>query len=100
QAYMDKGLASTRKAMEQRIKKTMEEACQEVGAEGVTIAGYIMDTGNPVEKIVQRAEKGGFDLVVMGTHGHTDIDRTRLGSVAAGVVRRCPKSVLVVRLSP
>jgi len=52
--------------------------------------------GPPYEEIVRAAED--FDLVVMGTHGHTGLRHLFLGSVAEKVVRhaRCP--VLTVRM--
>jgi nucleotide-binding universal stress UspA family protein len=37
------------------------------------------------------------DLVVMGTHGRTGLDRVIVGSVAERVVRRSPVPVLTVR---
>ena len=36
-----------------------------------------------------------YDLVVMGTHGKTGLERVMLGSVAETVVRTCPVPVLV-----
>jgi len=39
----------------------------------------------------------GHDLVIMGTHGRTGLQRLVLGSVAEAVVRACPTPVLVVR---
>jgi nucleotide-binding universal stress UspA family protein len=40
-----------------------------------------------------------FDLVMVGTHGRTGIDRMWLGSVAEKVVRAAPVPVLVLKLS-
>ena len=53
------------------------------------------DEGVPAEKINQHAADGQHDLVVMGTHGKTGIERVILGSVAEVVVRTCPVPVLV-----
>jgi nucleotide-binding universal stress UspA family protein len=46
----------------------------------------------PAEIIVDYAQKGGFDLIVMGTHGRTGLKHLLLGSVAEQVLRRalCP----------
>ncbi|MBW6520128.1 MAG: universal stress protein [Desulfoarculaceae bacterium] len=57
-----------------------------------------MKIGHPVEQIVQTATEGEFDLVVLGTHGHSMIDDLLLGSVARGVVKKSPMPVLTVRL--
>ncbi|MEM9175987.1 MAG: universal stress protein, partial [Myxococcota bacterium] len=43
------------------------------------------------------AEDDAVGLVVMGSHGRRGVDRWVLGSVAARVVQRAPKPVLVVR---
>ncbi len=53
--------------------------------------------GTPTSEIVRFVERGGFDLIVMGTHGRTGLKRALLGSVAESVVRHAPCSVLVVR---
>ena len=54
--------------------------------------------GHPVRKIVEMATEGGYDLVVLGTHGHSMLDDLLLGSVARGVVKKCPMPVMTVRL--
>ncbi len=52
--------------------------------------------GPPASTITGVAERGGYDLVVVGTHGHRGFRRLLLGSVADGVIRHAPCSVLVV----
>jgi universal stress protein A len=56
--------------------------------------------GEPAAAILDAAEAGGFDLVVVATHGRTGIAHMLLGSVAERVVRRCPTPVLTVRPRP
>ena len=46
------------------------------------------------------AEARGYDLVVMGTHGRTGLDRLVMGSVAERVVRAAPCPVLTLHLPP
>ena len=53
--------------------------------------------GAPADEVTRAARQGGYDLVVMGTHGRSGIRRLVLGSVAEAVVRGAPCSVLVVR---
>ena len=51
------------------------------------------------EEIVAEARRGGYDLVVMGTHGRTGWRHLVLGSVAERVVRLSPVAVLTVHPS-
>lgn len=55
----------------------------------------LTDSGSPAERINHHAQDGEHDLVVMGTHGKTGLERVMLGSVAETVVRTCPVPVLV-----
>jgi nucleotide-binding universal stress UspA family protein len=55
--------------------------------------------GVPHEEIIAYAEGNGVDLIVMGTHGRTGIDRfVSAGSVTERVVRHSPVPVLTARL--
>jgi len=51
----------------------------------------------PAEAIVEYARRIEADLIVMGTHGRTGLDRLLTGSVAEHVVRSAPCPVLTVR---
>lgn len=51
--------------------------------------------GSPAQFIVEQS--GKFDLIVMGTHGHTGLRHAHLGSVAERVVRGSHCNVLVVK---
>ncbi|HEX6836265.1 MAG TPA: universal stress protein, partial [Polyangia bacterium] len=51
------------------------------------------------DEIIAEARRGGYDLVVMGTHGRTGWRRLVLGSVAERVVRSSPVAVLTVHPS-
>lgn len=55
--------------------------------------------GSPAREIVGYATDHNCDLVVMGTHGRSGVDRLLLGSVAERVVRRSPVPVMTVRVS-
>ncbi len=60
---------------------------------------YALVPGDPATEITRFAAEGRFDLVVMGTHGRTELEHAALGSVAERVVRAAPCAVLVVRRS-
>ena len=90
----------------------LEEAFQEKAmTEGKQATTYVENAGRaanvevesvilqgvPAEEIISFSEKNNIDLIVMGTHGRTEIKGFLLGSVAEKVVRHATKSVLVVR---
>lgn len=54
-------------------------------------------TGDALRKIIETANEGDYDLIVMGTHGRVGRLHAMLGSVAEGVVRNAPCPVLTVR---
>src|SRR5262245_55553132 len=59
---------------------------------------HVFLEGDPAGEIVRYAVDVGMDLVIMGTHGRTGLERLLMGSVAEKVMREAPCSVLVVKL--
>lgn len=53
--------------------------------------------GTPAAEIVRAAEAFRADLVVVGSHGRTGMERLWLGSVAENVAKHAPGPVLVAR---
>ncbi len=54
--------------------------------------------GDPATEIARFASDTAIDVIVIGTHGRTGVDRLVMGSVAERVMRESPCSVLVVKL--
>ena len=50
-----------------------------------------------VKEIVNFAKSKKFDLIVMGSHGRTGLNKLILGSVANGVAQQAKCSVMVVK---
>ncbi|KAB1196574.1 MULTISPECIES: universal stress protein [Haloferax] len=77
-----------------------EEALKRV-ADKAHDAGIDIETtvaeGTPESEILEFADRDDIDLVVMGTHGRSGLDRYLIGSVAERVVRSSPVPVLTVR---
>lgn len=59
--------------------------------------GTTLRAGEVVDTILDTAAQLDVDLLVMGTHGRTGLERFVLGSVAEQVIRRAPCPVTVVR---
>ena len=53
--------------------------------------------GSAVEAITEIAESEGADLIAMASHGRTGLRRVFYGSVAAGVLHRVDRPLLLIR---
>lgn len=76
--------------------RLLEEAA-ELAAEREREVTTELETGRPHREIVEMAEDGDYDSIVVGSHGRRGVSRVLLGSVAEKVVRRSPIPVVVVR---
>lgn len=84
------------RALEQEGRVALDDL--EERASAVTSETSLTD-GSPAKEIVRYAEDEECDLIVMGTHGRSGVDRLLLGSVAERVVRSSAVPVLTVRVS-
>lgn len=53
--------------------------------------------GEPFEKIIETANNGNYDLIVMGNRGFSKVKRFFVGSVTQKVISEAPCPVLVIR---
>jgi nucleotide-binding universal stress UspA family protein len=75
-------------------------AAAALGAERGTKVATALADGPPAERIVEAVKTDGFDLVVIGSHGHRGVERALLGSTAERVILNAPCPVLVVKGRP
>lgn len=69
-----------------------------ITAEGTVQVDTAIVPGSPVDEILRQAAEGNFDLIVMGTHGRSGLQRILLGSVTEQVLRHAKVPVLVIHL--
>lgn len=60
-------------------------------------AEFVAKVGPVAETIAALAEKGCYDLLVMGSHGHGSLGNLVMGSVATKVMAHCKTPLLLVR---
>ncbi|WP_255167008.1 universal stress protein [Natrononativus amylolyticus] len=77
-----------------RIVTDVETRAREAGFDRIVTD---VARGAPHGEILEYATDHDIDLIVMGTHGRTGIDRYLLGSVTEKVVRMSDVPVLTVR---
>ncbi len=60
-------------------------------------ANFLTKVGPAADAIAALAEKGKFDLLMLGSHGHGSLGNLVLGSVATKVMAQCGVPVVLVR---
>lgn len=76
-----------------------QEQLQQIRPVNPTIkVEHVFLEGDPARQIVSYGRDAGMDLIVMGTHGRSGLERMLMGSVAEKVMRGASCSVLVVKL--
>ena len=78
------------------IEAALERLARAARGEGL-LARAVLRTGPAASTIAETAKDEGADLLVVGTHGRSGLDRLILGSVAERVVRLASCPVLVVK---
>ena len=64
--------------------------------EGVPAKAFVM-SGRPADAIIETANEKKADLIVVGSHGRTGLERLLMGSVAERVIVLASSAVLVVK---
>jgi len=89
------------KAIEQ-IKTRLQEFCKRESQNDLRcltlVSRILVQSGHPVDEILEVALKEDCDLIVLGTHGKGFLKQTFLGSVARSVLDRARKPVLIIPL--
>ncbi len=84
------------------VQRKPAEALVEATAELLQAKGLKATTavewGDPKSKILDAAQQWHADLIVLGSHGRTGLERFSMGSVSDAVARHAPCSVEVVRI--
>jgi nucleotide-binding universal stress UspA family protein len=82
--------------LENQGKEAHVAAIKKAQAQGVAVTTHLKE-GHAGNEIVKLAGELGADLIVLGSHGKSNLDRILLGSVSGFVVGHAPVSTLVVR---
>ena len=91
QRLIDEDRTAAREALDRLVRDAAG------GAEGVSVH---VEDGPPAARIVEVAERERADLVVVGTHGRTGLNRLLVGSVAEQVLQLAKTPVVTARPLP
>jgi nucleotide-binding universal stress UspA family protein len=85
------------------IRQALDSFCREFKADDPECSfvtdEIVVTTGKPAEEIVKQIEASGCDVVVMGYHERSMLEKAVLSGVTRKVLRRSKKPVLLVPLA-
>jgi nucleotide-binding universal stress UspA family protein/CBS domain containing-hemolysin-like protein len=73
-----------------------QQARDRAALEGVDLE-TVVEQGHEVQRILAFAREGRFDLLMLGSHGHSRIFQRIVGSTALSLARLAPCSIFIVR---
>jgi len=82
----------------ERGSRVIEETVERFKKAGVAIEEKLVEKGDPADIILTEAEKGTYDLIIMGNSGEDENDQ-HLGSVAKKVATHAEIPILITRSS-
>lgn len=99
-ANMEMGtMADNIPAMRAGSRKLLAQAATVAKRSGITAEISMIESvgGSTADFIVSEAKKWRADVIVLGTHGRSGLERIFMGSSAEDIVRSTPVPVLIVR---
>lgn len=93
------GIRISEEELRQNVKiaatEIMDKSMQIIGSD--MEVGKIAEFGPPAEVILHTAEKGDYDLIIMGNRGLNPLQRLLLGSVSSRVLSLAHCSVMIIK---
>jgi nucleotide-binding universal stress UspA family protein len=84
------------KALRGQAKHLVEKAAGKMRAAKFNVSTELVE-GDPKSQIIDIAHEWRADMIVLGSHGRTGLNRFLMGSVSQGVVRHAHCSVEIIR---
>jgi nucleotide-binding universal stress UspA family protein len=90
-------LDAARAEQREQAKRLLEKAASTLRSAGFQ-ATWIVQEGDPRTAILDDADAWNADLIVMGSHGRSGLQRWLMGSVSEAIARHAACSVEIVRI--
>ncbi len=86
--------------LEQKIMVQAEKDLEEIEG-NLKQSGFrvktLLPTGFPVREILKAEKEEDVSIIVIGSHGKSNLEEMFLGSVSEKVARKCKKPILIIK---
>jgi nucleotide-binding universal stress UspA family protein len=94
--YASRGSAELVRRIEEEALKEMDNVAARLRQEGFKVRLRV-ERGIPLTEILRVEQEEGVSLIVIGSHGKSNVEEMLLGSVSEKVIRKSGTPVLVVK---
>jgi nucleotide-binding universal stress UspA family protein len=98
-AMLDKDIQQWQKKAEEIAQDSLAETSKELASLGFTVKP-VVKTGFPWREILEVEQKEAPSILVIGSHGRTNLGEVFLGSVSDRVIRKSRGPVMVIKRDP
>ncbi|MDD5713088.1 MAG: universal stress protein [Smithellaceae bacterium] len=95
-AYKAVNFLQMEKEIENEVRQELLAVKEKLEREGFGVK-VRLEKGNPLQEILRAEKEEDVSLIVIGSHGKSNIEEMFLGSVAEKVTRKARKPVLIVK---
>ncbi|MCX8026536.1 MAG: universal stress protein [Thermodesulfovibrionales bacterium] len=95
--YIEEMPPSIQDKLEEEAERAIASAKALFDQKGIKV-NTVMEVGLvPANNIIHRVKEDKYDLVILGSSGHTGLDQVFMGSTASKVARYVPCSVYIIK---
>ncbi len=95
--YLEEMPPNIREKLESEARTALSKAKAVFDAKGVKVETVLACGFVPANIIMDKAQEGKFDRIILGSTGMNALDKVMMGSTAAKVVAHAPCEVTIVR---
>ena len=95
--YLEEMPPNIREKLGDEAKGALKKAKALFDAKNLPVETVLVTGLVPANLIIQKAQEGKFDRIILGSTGMTALDKVFMGSTAAKVVAHAPCEVTIVR---
>jgi nucleotide-binding universal stress UspA family protein len=95
--YLEEMPPNIREKLEDEAKGVLQKAKDLFDAKNIPVETVLLTGLVPANLIIQKAQEGKYDRIVMGSTGRNALEKVLMGSTAAKVVAHAPCEVTIVR---
>lgn len=85
--------------LEEDAQNAINETKRQAASAGVSVTASVL-SGHPVEEIISYIKDNSIDLVVVGSHGRSRIEKWIMGSVAEKLAQTSPVNIVIAKRCP